>query len=151
MLAIMQQPLPMRRSFAAHAARARKRYKGVALLEALISLVIFSVGVLGLMALEARAVSFSVNAEDRNRASLFANDVASSMWLAGTVTVTAAQLALWQAAMADPTTAGLPNGTIAVASVAGSTNSADVTITWKATTALATDPSNKLTTRVVLP
>ena len=42
-----------------------------------------SVGLLGLIGLQARAVNFSVNAEDRNRAALFANDVASGMWLAG--------------------------------------------------------------------
>ncbi len=124
---------------------------GVALIEALVSLLIFSFGLLGLMGLAARAINFSVDAEDRNRAALFANDIASTMWLSGTVNVSTTVLAGWQTAISDPTKAGLPNGTIAINPVAGSTNSADITITWKPTSNRPTDPANQLTTRVILP
>ena len=129
----------------------RKPQKGVALIEALVSTVVFSFGLLGLIGLEARAINFSVNAEDRNRAALLANDIASTMWLAGSVTLTPAMLAQFQNQVSNPTAAGLPNGTVAINPVAGSTNSADITITWKATTSLSTDPANRLTTRITLP
>src|SRR5579871_4502097 len=100
--------------------------QGIALMEALIAIVIFSFGLLGLIGLESKAINFSVDAEDRNRAAVFANDIASNMWLKGTVTVDAATLAAWQNSVKDPTVAGLPNGTVAIAAVAGTTNSADI-------------------------
>jgi type IV pilus assembly protein PilV len=120
----------------------------VALVEVLVSVLIFSFGLLGLLGLEARAITFSVNAEDRNRASLFANDIASTMWLSGSVTVSAAVLTGWQTSVADPAGNGLPNGTVTITPVAGTTNSADITIAWKSTSSVTTD---QLTTRVILP
>ena len=125
--------------------------QGLALIECLISLVIFSVGVLGLMGLEARAINFSSDAQDRNRAALFANDVGSTMWLAGTVTIPAATKAAWQTAIADPTKTGLPNGTINVTAVPNTTNAADIVITWKPPSRTQLDTSSSLTTRVILP
>ena len=130
---------------------ARKRQSGVALLEALVSVLIFSFGLLGLIGLEARAINFSVNAEDRNRAALLANDIASSMWLSGTVTVDATALAGWQAKVSDPTGAGLLSGTVTITAVGGTTNSADIKITWKSSSSKAGDPASQLTTRVTLP
>jgi type IV pilus assembly protein PilV len=130
---------------------ARKRQSGIALLEALVSILIFSFGLLGLIGLEARAINFSVNAEDRNRAALFANDIASSMWLSGTVNVSSTVLAGWQTSVKDQSVAGLPSGEVAIAAVAGTTNSADITIKWKSTSSKAADPKSQLTTRVTLP
>jgi type IV pilus assembly protein PilV len=126
------------------------RQRGVALIEALVSILIFSFGVLGLIGLEASAINFSVDAEDRNRAALFASDISSSMWLNGTVTVTAAQLSTWQANIANtalPT--GLPGGTLTITPTAGTTNSADILIQWTPTTD-KTSTTRQLTTRVVL-
>lgn len=68
------------------------RQHGVALLEVLISILIFSFGILGLIGLQARAIGFSLDAEDRNRAALLADDVASLMWLNNSVTLPAADL-----------------------------------------------------------
>ena len=107
--------------------------------------------VLGLLGLEARAISSAADAEDRNRAAMFANDIASTMWLNGTVTVTAAQIAAWQTSVANNAASGLPGGTVTVLAVAGSTNSANITITWKAPSRLSADANSKLTTRVILP
>ncbi len=128
----------------------------MALLEALISILIFSFGVLGLIGLEARAINFSVDAEDRNRAALFAGEVASAMWVAGTVdTVTnatlAADKAVWNVTVADPTTTGLANGILNITPVAGTTNAADINISWKPPARALTDPRSVLTTRVILP
>jgi type IV pilus assembly protein PilV len=129
---------------------AARHQSGVALIETLVALLIFSVGLLGLFGLAARAINFSVNAEDRNRAALFASDVASTMWTLGTVDVPAATLTAWQAAVTDTTHAGVPQGTISVTKL-GTTNRADIKITWKETNAQPTDPPNQLTTRVILP
>ena len=143
-------PHPSRSERLAFRAAARHQ-SGVALIETLVALLIFSFGLLGLFGLAARAINFSVNAEDRNRAALFASDVASTMWTSGTVKVPDATLTAWQTAVKDTTHAGVPNGTISVTTVTGTTNSADITITWKETTAKPTDLPNKLTTRVILP
>jgi len=129
----------------------RQTQRGVALIEALVSLLIFSFGVLGLMGLEARAINFSVDSEDRNRAALFASNVASSMWLAGSVTLPAATATAFQTAVIDPTQQGMPNGTLVIAPVTGTTNSADITITWKPPSRTLADDVSTLTTRVILP
>lgn len=130
---------------------ARRGQGGMALMEALVAILIFSFGILGLIGLEASAINFSADSEDRNRAALFANEVASSMWLAGTVTVPAATLTTWQTNIANATASGLTNGTLAVTAVAGTTNAADITITWKAPTRAATAAPSQLITRVILP
>lgn len=123
----------------------------MALVEALVSILIFSFGVLGLIGLEASAINFSVDAEDRNRATLFASDIASSMWLNASVVPLAGQLATWNANIANlalPT--GLPGGTVSVVTTPGTTNSADIVIQWTPTTD-KTSTTRQLTTRVILP
>jgi type IV pilus assembly protein PilV len=121
---------------------------GFALVEALVSILIFSFGVLGVIGLEARGIQFSVDAENRNRAAVFASEIASSMWLAGTVTPTAPQLAAWQVSVANAAQTGLPNGTVTITPVAATTNATDILITWQAPSRTTTD---QLTTRVILP
>lgn len=128
----------------------RRRQCGVALIESLVSILIFSFGVLGLIGLEASAINYSVDAEDRNRAALFASDIASSMWLNNTVTVTPAQYATWKANIGNtalPT--GLPNGTLTITATAGTTNSTDISIQWTPNTD-KTNTTRQLTTRVIL-
>jgi type IV pilus assembly protein PilV len=112
---------------------------------------IFSFGVLGLIGLQATAINFSVDAEDRSRASLLANEIASSMWLAGSVTVTSAQLAAWQTRAANATQSGLINGNVTITPTAGTTNSTDIVISWRAQSDAASAPTRQLTTRVILP
>jgi type IV pilus assembly protein PilV len=131
----------------------RRAQRGVALIEALMSILIFSIGVLGLMGLEARAINFSVDAEDRNRAALFASEVASTLWLSGSGNVgnaITANSTAWNTSVADPTKTGLPNGGITVVQI-GTTNAADITITWRSPSRTAAELNSKLTTRVILP
>jgi type IV pilus assembly protein PilV len=123
--------------------------RGVALVEALMSILIFSVGVLGLMALEARAIDFSVDAEDRNRASLFANEVASYLWLTASVTPSAAQITNWQTNVANAAVTGLPNGTFNLTN--DTAKSALITITWRPPSRQTTTDISTFTTRVILP
>jgi type IV pilus assembly protein PilV len=128
------------------------RQSGVALLEVLVSILLFSLGILGLIGLEARAISLSTDAEDRNRAALLANDIASAMWLGKSVAVDVSSGSVWQKRLSDAN-AGLPNAAVTVTAVSGTTNSADIQITWKAPdrAKVSTEQSSTLTTRVTLP
>ena len=85
--------------------------RGLSLIEVLVAIVLISFGILGLVSLQARAVQFSVSAEDSQRAALLAGEMRHTMWGANTVTLPAAAVAAWQARVADPAVAGLPNAT----------------------------------------
>ena len=136
----MKRPPVVRR--AVHAAR------GVMLLEVLMAVLIFSVGLIGLVGLQARAHQYSMSAEDTNRAALLANEIASAMWSVQSTTLPAATYSGWQARVADPTVNGLTNGSGTV-SVSG--NVATVTITWKPPSAAASAASNRYVTQVLIP
>jgi type IV pilus assembly protein PilV len=128
-------------------ARIARTQRGVALLECLMALLIFSIGLLGLLGLEARVMNTSTNSENRNRAAMFASELASQMWINGTVTPATAAYTTLKASVNDQTKGGLPGGVVTVATVAGTTNAADITVTWQE----ATGPASTLTTRVILP
>jgi len=124
--------------------------RGMALLECLMALLIFSVGLLGLLGLEARVMNISTDSENRNRAALFAGEVASQMWLNSTVTPATTDYTALLATVNDQTHGGLPSGVVTVVPVAGTTNAADIKVTWQE----ASDPAGNLstlTTRVILP
>lgn len=124
--------------------RPSQRQRGSTLLEVLVSVLIFSFGILGLVAMQVRATQYSVDAEDRNRAALLADDLAAQMRLARTVTLPTAQITAWQTRVADATTQGLPSGTATI-TVTG--NSALITITWQQPRSTLT---SQLVTEVVL-
>ena len=124
--------------------------RGMALLECLMALLIFSVGLLGLLGLEARVMNISTDSENRGRAALFAGEVASQMWLNSTVTPATTDYTALLATVNDQTHGGLPSGVVTVVPVAGATNAADIKVTWQE----ASDPAGNLstlTTRVILP
>jgi type IV pilus assembly protein PilV len=56
------------------------RQSGMMLIEALIAILIFSVGILGLVGLQATAVKVSGDAKYRSEAALLANEVIGKMW-----------------------------------------------------------------------
>jgi len=58
----------------------RKQQEGVMLLEALIAIVIFSLGVLGVVGMQASAVSTVQDAKYRTDAGLLANELLGMMW-----------------------------------------------------------------------
>jgi type IV pilus assembly protein PilV len=124
--------------------------RGVALLECLMALLIFSVGLLGLLGLEARVMNVSVDSEDRNRAAMFAGEVASQMWLNHTVAPATPAYTALLTSVNNMTQGGVPNGAVAFAPVAGTANAVDITVTWQETSDTAGNPS-QLTTRVILP
>lgn len=132
--------------------RTSSRQRGMTLIEVLVSILIFSLGLLGFVALQARASQYSVGAEDSSRAALLANEIATMMVLKGNIDLDAVDTQLlinWKARIADPTGTGLPNG---LGDVQRAGNVATITITWRATTAKsgAANSVNKYVTQVIL-
>lgn len=131
------------------------------LIEVLVAILIFSFGLLGFVGLQARAIQYSVSAEDTNRAALLANEIGSSMMLANTVDpanpALAGTYATWQKRVSnrrpddtlDPSL-GLPNGT---GTVIATGKIATITVTWRAPSAASGTPNavNRFTTEVLLP
>ena len=125
--------------------------RGFALLEVLVAILLLSFGILGIVGLQARAINFSVDAEDRNRAALLANEVATDMWVYRSVTIPATLLSAWQAKVGNPAAGGLPGASGTITPV--SANSADIVIAWQEP-GHAGDPNNtgsRFQTRVTLP
>ncbi len=58
-----------------------KRQSGVALLEALVGILIFSIGILALMGLQAQSIRNTVEAKYRNEAAYLANQIIGQMWV----------------------------------------------------------------------
>ena len=153
----------------------RQQSGGFTLIEVLVAVLIFSFGVLGFVGLQARAIQYSVGAEDTNRAALLANELATTLLLQrgaaaaasstdfipwGNLNDTAASGAIvdWQARVAAPRNAasgvdgGLPNGVGTVTVISDATKSvARISLTWKAVTAPASAASSTYSTEVVLP
>jgi type IV pilus assembly protein PilV len=121
-----------------------RRQTGMSLIEVLTSLLIFSIGIVGLMSLQTRATQFSTSAEDTNRAALLANELASQMWTSRSVNVDTTD---WEERVADTVNGGLPSGTVSVEVVG---NVADITITWRPPHAAAGD-TNRFVTQVMIP
>lgn len=59
----------------------RQRQSGVALLEALVGILIFSIGILALMGLQAQSIRNTIEAKYRNEAAYLANQVIGQMWV----------------------------------------------------------------------
>ena len=57
------------------------KQQGALLLEAIVAILIFSIGILSLMGLQATAIKFSDDAKYRTDAAFLANKVISQMWL----------------------------------------------------------------------
>jgi len=124
-----------------------RRSRGLSMIEALVAIVLISFGILGLASLMAKAVQFSVSAEDSQRAALLASEITTAMWGANSVTLTPAVVTAWAARVANPAVAGLPNG---VGSVDVTANVARVTVQWRAPRA-AVGEENRYVTDVVIP
>ncbi len=122
----------------------------MSLIEVLTSLLIFSIGILGLVGLQTRAIQYSMSAEDSNRAALLANNIAAVMWTQKSVTLTEHAYATWQERVGDAKADGLPNGQgeVTVERVDGQ-DVATITITWRPPKA-AEGSENRYVTQVVM-
>jgi type IV pilus assembly protein PilV len=58
-----------------------RKQSGVALLEALVGILIFSIGILALMGLQAQSIRNTVEAKYRNEAAYLANQIIGQMWV----------------------------------------------------------------------
>lgn len=123
------------------------RAKGFALVEVLVSALLFSIGVLGLLAMHAKSLQTSVDSEDRARAAILASQLASKMWAAESVSLDGSTITTWQQAVADTTGYGLPNGS---GSVSVQNAIATISITWRAPWK-STDETNRYVTQVQIP
>ena len=124
----------------------------MSLIEVLLALLIFSLGMLGTVGMQALAVKNSVDAEDRSRAALMANEIVSQMWMAKTLSLPTATVDAWTTRLQNPLASGLPNatGAIATATVDG-VLVGTVTITWRSPARRSTDPVATYITQVSIP
>ncbi len=119
---------------------------GSVLLEVLISILVFSLGVLGLVGMHAVAIQNSVNSQDRAVASILASDMVSQMWVKKSSTTASpaisGDIAAWKLKVEDSI---LSNAVGDVTDVAGV---ATITVTWKAPHKAASENSSKYETSV---
>lgn len=125
----------------------RMQCAGFSLIEMLVGVLIISFGLLGLMALQTRAVQSSVGTEDAQRAALLASEIAATMTNQGTTTLPATTAAAWAARVADPASGGLSRGVGTVTVVAGT---ARVKIEWTPPQNTTGDANRKYETDVVV-
>ena len=152
--------------------------RGMMLLEVMIAILIFAVGVLGVIKMQAVSTANSFNSEDRAIAALIVNDAVASLWAAGTKNPAACALygnqpmysvpvgdsAFAQSVCNTTASAVLNNGTCTIAVSASSycgginlNNDATLTIQWNrhlGRNAVAAEGSTQqlanYTTRVVI-
>lgn len=130
--------------------RTRRSCGGFTLIEVMISILVFSIGVLGTVALQALAVKSQTQNGDRSRAALLANEMVSTMWANRSAAPSPSDLAAWQAKVAGAAAKGLPHASGSVAACAAVANCAMVTVEWKAPSAKAAAAANRFTTAVVI-
>ena len=114
-------------------APARGRVRGVAMIEVLVAMLIFMLGVVGLVGLQAAMTHAQTNAKVRADASLLANDIVGRMWADltnmasynGSGCASRPNCKEWQTKVSN----SLPAGTGAV-TVDAATGDVAVTITW---------------------
>jgi type IV pilus assembly protein PilV len=126
------------------------RQRGMTLLEVLVALLLFSLGILGMVALQAKAIQYSVDAEDRTRAALIANEVLTTMLANKSATLSTEALATLQDRAASVAAGGLPNAAITASTPAGS-NVTTVTVTWKSPAKKASDADSVYFTQMAMP
>ncbi len=125
--------------------------RGVGLIEVLVSLLVFSLGVLGLVGLQARSVQIETQAGDRTRAANLANELVTQMWVNQTTSLSEKQLEDWNDRVRDTSTAGLPGG-VGEVSEPDANGVVTITIAWRPPTRLSEkEPDQKYLTQVVLP
>lgn len=125
----------------------RRHAAGFSLIEVMMVLLIFSIGLLGVIAVQARATQVSVSAEDSTRAALLANELASTMWGANSVNLASGVITAWNTRVANARDSGVPNGAGTV-SVSG--NVATITVSWRAPHE-ASGVTHRYVTQVLIP
>lgn len=127
-----------------------KSSRGTSLIEVLVALLLFSFGILGFVALQARATAFSLDAEDRTRAAMLANELVATMWMQGTNSLPSATVTAWKTKVKDRAVSGLavPTGDDPTVSTDATTGVTTITIKWRAPSKATTETVNKYVTTV---
>lgn len=133
-----------------HAPRSGRSSRGFTLVEVLISILVFSFGLMGAAALQALAVQMATQNGDRARAAALANEMVTSLWNNQSSTPTSSYLTTWTAMVSNAAGSGLPNGSGSVAACTGIANCAVITITWRAPSAKSTAQASQYQTSVVI-
>jgi type IV pilus assembly protein PilV len=110
----------------------RRHQQGVMLLEALIGILIFSLGILSMVAMQGLAIGYTSDAKYRSDASFLANEIIATMWMDSANMInynypggTAVPLAAW----VNRVTIILPQADAAIV-VDPATGSVDVSVRW---------------------
>lgn len=114
-------------------AHSMKTVRGIALIEVLVAMLIFLLGVVGLVGLQAAMTRAQTEAKFRADAAMLANDAVGRMWsdltgmanYSGGGCASQARCKEWQSKVAN----NLPGGTGALV-VDGPTGDVEVTVTW---------------------
>lgn len=126
-----------------------KRQSGMMLVEVMVSILIFSIGILGLVGLQTVATQNATNAEDRTIAATLANDMVAQMWIKKTANPSSSSISgditTWKTKV---TSSNLPNAAGTVTRTNGVTS---VAISWKAPSKKSTDNANQYVTQVAIP
>lgn len=108
---------------------------GVMLLEALIAILIFSVGILALVAMQGLAINYTSEAKYRSDASFLANEIISQMWVDRANLAnyaypggTAPELATWITKVNNTLPQGATNPPTVAVDV--TTGTVDITVRW---------------------
>lgn len=114
-------------------AKMKKIQNGVSLIEVLVAILIFSVGILGLIGLQTKAIQLSGDTEGSNLAALLVNEAAAQMYTMQNVnlpSVAPAIYAAWLTKIQTPALSGLPNGNGSVVFNAAN-NTSTITVSWQ--------------------
>jgi type IV pilus assembly protein PilV len=112
------------------ARRSLARARGFTLIEVLVSLLVFSVGILGMAGFQAMSTRNSVEASERTRAALMANELVAAMWQAHTTALDDAVKAAWDERLKNTEAAGLLDGKGVVTELNDDSKGVLITITW---------------------
>lgn len=74
---------PARRAHAVRAQSSRRRVGGAVLVDGLVAILLFSIGILGVLGLQAVAIKQTGNAKYRTDAALYADRLIAQMWSGG--------------------------------------------------------------------
>lgn len=129
--------------------KAKRNQSGFMLVEVLVAILLFSIGLMGLITMQIAATQNATIAEYRSVAASLSNELVTQMWLKKTAdpasSALSPEITTWKAKVAA---SGLPN---AIGEVQQSGNITSVTVRYKLPSQKTTENSHQYSTQVVIP